>query len=331
MSTAEQVTQGVRRHARVIQLVSLPLAVALVGTAAVGRTTSVTVRSGDTLSGLAVSHHTTVDLLRRLNHIAVDNDLILVGQRLLIPAAAPARPAAEAKVQPKAKPKAKVSKPAAKTKIVTYVVHRGDTLTAVAAHYKVTNAAVSQRNHLRRDGMIFIGQHLQIAVPVVVKNANNTFAGRTYPPATVAAANRHRSSLARRHQPSKAETRAMIIRTAKQLHLDPALALAIGWQESGFQQRVVSPADAIGTMQVVPSTGAYISTYLVHRRLDLLDPQDNITAGVALLVALTRSAAVDKAVAGYYQGLGSVLTRGMYADTKVYVASVLRLQRYFAR
>ena len=119
----------------------------------------------------------------------------------------------------------------------------------------------------------------------------------------------------------------MIIRTAKAQGLDPALALAIGWQESGFQQRVVSPADAIGVMQVVPSTGDYISTYLVHRKLDLLDPADNITAGVALLVALTHATTVDKAVAGYYQGIESVLAKGMYADTKAYVTSVLRLRR----
>jgi hypothetical protein len=86
----------------------------------------------------------------------------------------------------------------------------------------------------------------------------------------------------------------------------------------------------VGIMQVVPSTGDYISTYLVHRHLDLRYAADNITAGVALLSALTKAAPVDKAVAGYYQGLGSVLTRGMYADTKVYVASVLRLRKQFA-
>jgi LysM repeat protein len=321
MSTAEQAVQGWRRHARVVQLVALPLAVALIGTAAASGTATIRVRSGDTLSGIAASHHTTVDILRRLNHIAANNDLIQIGQRLLIPAAAPAVPRTVTKP---------AAKPVATTRIVTYVVRSGDNLTMIARHYKVAMSAVSARNHLRKDGMIFVGQHLQIEVPVVVKNSNNTFAGRTYPPATVASANRHRNSLAQHRQPSTGETRTMIIRTAKRWGLDPALALAIGWQESGFQQRVVSPADAIGVMQVVPSTGDYISGYLAHRRLDLLDPQDNVTAGVALLRALTKAAPIDKAIAGYYQGLGSVLTRGMYADTKVYVASVLRLRKHFA-
>ena len=79
--------------------------------------------------------------------------------------------------------------------MVTYVVRRGDNLTAISAHYKVALSAVSARNHLRRDGMIFIGQRLQIEVPVPVQKAPTSFAGRTYPPATLAAAARHRAAL----------------------------------------------------------------------------------------------------------------------------------------
>ena len=307
------------RGARAAGIVAVPLVVALVGTAAAG-TARIRVHSGDTLSQLAAGHHTTVSVLLRLNHLR-DPDVIVVGQTLLIPAAAPA-PALRT---------APPAKPEPTTRIVTYVVRSGDNLTAIVARYKVAMDSVSTRNHLRRDGMIFIGQRLHIEVPVPVKKAPTSFAGRTYPPATLAAAARHRTALLEQAQPSKAQTRALITRTAKEQGLDPALALAIGWQESGFQQRVVSPADAIGVMQVVPSTGDYISTYLVHRKLDLLDPADNITAGVALLVALTRATTVDKAVAGYYQGIESVMAKGMYADTQSYVSSVLHLRTVFRR
>jgi soluble lytic murein transglycosylase-like protein len=84
-------------------------------------------------------------------------------------------------------------------------------------------------------------------------------------------------------------------------------------------------------MQVVPSTGDYISGYLAHRRLDLLDPQDNVTAGVALLSVLLRETNGDarQAAAGYYQGLASVRERGMYGETKHYVANVLALRNRF--
>ena len=92
---------------------------------------------------------------------------------------------------------------------------------------------------------------------------------------------------------------------------------------------MVSAADAIGAMQVVPSTGNFVSRYIVGRHLDLLDAHDNAIAGVALLRNLLRAAPVDQAVAGYYQGLGSVRSRGMYADTKTYVANVLALRDRF--
>jgi soluble lytic murein transglycosylase-like protein len=104
----------------------------------------------------------------------------------------------------------------------------------------------------------------------------------------------------------------------------------VSWQESGWKQRVVSPANAIGAMQVIPSTGRFSSS-IVGRDLDLLKAQDNITAGVVLLDRLTGAAKLDIAVAGYYQGLGGVRKNGMYPDTKQYVKSVLRLKGQFEK
>jgi len=77
-------------------------------------------------------------------------------------------------------------------------------------------------------------------------------------------------------------------------------------------------------------TGAWLSTDVVHRNLNLFDAQDNITAGVSLLSVLTHSAtSMRQAVAGYYQGLQSVRDHGMYASTKQYVRNVMALrQRY---
>jgi soluble lytic murein transglycosylase-like protein len=115
----------------------------------------------------------------------------------------------------------------------------------------------------------------------------------------------------------------MIVSTARRHGVDPSLALAVAWQESGWNQRQVSVANAIGTMQVIPSSGEWASQ-MVGRRLNLLNTQDNITAGVVILRALMRGAHSPKeAIAGYYQGLASVQKSGMYADTKGYVAAVL--------
>ena len=111
---------------------------------------------------------------------------------------------------------------------------------------------------------------------------------------------------------------AMIRRTALRHGVDPTLALAIGWQESGWNQRAVSVANAIGTMQVIPSSGDWASQ-LAGRRLDLLD---------ALRALRSSADSVEEAVAGYYQGLRSVRTKGMFPDTKKYVAAVQAHMRW---
>ncbi|MEO7071210.1 MAG: transglycosylase SLT domain-containing protein, partial [Nostocoides sp.] len=120
----------------------------------------------------------------------------------------------------------------------------------------------------------------------------------------------------------RAQVKAMIIATARKHGVDPKLALAVGWQESGWQQNVLSSADAYGIMQVIPSSGQWASA-MVGRTLDLRKPQDNVTAGVVILRTLGRMATNrDQAIAGYYQGLGSVRSKGLYDDTKQYVRSV---------
>jgi soluble lytic murein transglycosylase-like protein len=69
---------------------------------------------------------------------------------------------------------------------------------------------------------------------------------------------------------------------------------------------------------------------IVGRDLDLLDANDNITAGVVLLKYLTRNADnLDQAIAGYYQGLAGVRKHGMNPDTKQYVKSVRALMKKF--
>jgi soluble lytic murein transglycosylase-like protein len=125
--------------------------------------------------------------------------------------------------------------------------------------------------------------------------------------------------------------REIVRQTARRWGVDTRLALAVAWQESGFNQRWVSSTGAVGAMQVEPYTGRFLASYVVHRPLDLYDARDNATAGVALLAVLLRETHgnAKKAVAGYYQGLASVRSRGMFDDTKLYVRSVLALRNRF--
>ena len=157
----------------------------------------------------------------------------------------------------------------------------------------------------------------------------DTFLGRTYEDGVVDSANRHHEQLAARPAPSREEMRRLVHDTAVRMGVDPALALAHAHQESGFDHRAVSPADAVGTMQVIPDAGDWASG-LVGRELDLLDPQDNVTAGVAIIRQLGRAApSTDVAIAAYYQGLHGVKKYGMYDDTKQYVKSVKTHRKRF--
>lgn len=278
----------------------------------------ITVRPGDTIWDLAIAHRTTPQALVARNRLAAGGSVIHPGQRILVPGSATSNRAPRATAAPRAA-------------AATHVVRAGETMWSIAASHRVSLTKLLAANRLRNPGMIQVGQ--RIVVPGVARprqaprkptpTSENTFAGRTYADSVVAAARRNRAILAARDLPSRTETAAMIRRTAIRHGVDPRLALAVSWQESGWSQRAVSVANAVGTMQVIPTSGDWASA-LVGRRLDLLDTQDNITAGVVILRALRSSAETrEQAIAGYYQGLRSVRERGMFPDTKQYVRAVL--------
>ncbi|MDO8107942.1 LysM peptidoglycan-binding domain-containing protein [Isoptericola sp. b441] len=305
---------------RVGEMLSIPDAAAPSPAPAPPTTTTHTVRTGETVSGIAAQYGTTVAAIVAANGLD-SRALILAGQDLVIPSSA----------APQATPSA--GSPAVTATTTTYTVRAGDTVSHLAARYGTSVSAIVAANGLDARAFIRIGQTLQVPTrssSVTSGLVGDTFAGRTYPAATVASANRNKAALLEIGVPSKAQMQAMIVATAKKYGVDPALAQAVAFQESGFDHTSVSPANAIGTMQVIPSTGEWASE-LVGRHLNLLDPADNVVAGVVVLRQLTRSTGdVSTAIAGYYQGLSSVRSHGMYADTRRYVANVRTLMSRFA-
>jgi soluble lytic murein transglycosylase-like protein len=113
--------------------------------------------------------------------------------------------------------------------------------------------------------------------------------------------------------------------------VDPSLASAIAWQESGFNNAMVSAANARGVMQVMPGTWSWVQANLARRRLDPASAIDNVGAGVLYLGSLLRATGGDPATAAaaYYQGLASVQHVGMLPETRRYVANVLALRGRF--
>lgn len=280
-----------------------------------------TVRAGETLYDIAARYRTTVPAIAKASGIS-PREFIFPGQQLRLSTAKATAAKAAAKPAKRAT--------AAKAKQTAYVVRPGDTLLGIAGRHGRTVSALVKANGLRGT-VIHPGQRLTIPGTAARKAAPkpalpNTFAGRTYPTRIVMNAARNREILATRSVPTRAQTKALIISTARRHGVDPKLVLAISMQESGWNQKQVSVANAVGIMQVIPSAGDWASS-LVGRKLNLLDPEDNVTAGVVMLRALTRmSGSEDTAIAGYYQGLASVRSRGMFTDTKSYVANVKALK-----
>ena len=289
---------------RRVRALAIPLLLAIATTAAAPGVLQI--RRGDTLSELALRHGTTVAELQRLNDLT--GTRIYAGQTLTLPGA----PTTTADTGTAG----------------THTVQRGDTLTGIARRYGVSVTAIAAANDLSDRDVVKTGEELTIPGVEAASSAIEAApAGRTYPTATLRSAARHRATLASQQVPSKAQMRTIIGSAARSVGVDPALALAIAHQESGFQAHLVSSADAVGAMQVLPGTAEWMSQ-VAGRRLDVLDPTDNALAGVLLLRTLLRSTGGDDevAIAGYYQGLRSVTERGMFTDTKAYVKNVTALR-----
>jgi soluble lytic murein transglycosylase-like protein len=125
------------------------------------------------------------------------------------------------------------------------------------------------------------------------------------------------------NQPSKSTVASLMAMHAARRGVDISLVRAVAWQESGWWQGARSSTGAIGVMQLMPGTVSWIGPALLGRSVNPYDASDNIEAGVAYLGYLQRQTGSRRlAIASYYQGLGSVTSRGLLAETEAYVASV---------
>ncbi|MGO4859370.1 LysM peptidoglycan-binding domain-containing protein [Arthrobacter sp. 2MCAF14] len=301
---------------------------------------SYTVVSGDTLSGIAARHGVALSDVFSWNGLN-GRSIIYPGQKIKVGpgtnAPAPAAPAPAA-LAPASAPAAPAAPALANTG--SYTIKSGDTLGGIASRLGVSLSSLLSANKLSMSTIIYPGQKLAIPgapaasaaapAPVSTPLVPSTFLGYTYPEAVVSSANANKALLNASPVPSTAQMKGIVADTARRMGVDPSLAMAFAYQESGFNQRAVSPANAIGTMQVIPSSGEWASQ-LVGRKLNILDPYDNVTAGVAIIRALVNTSKdLNTAIAGYYQGQYSVSKHGMYDDTKAYVASILSLKKNFS-
>jgi soluble lytic murein transglycosylase-like protein len=207
-----------------------------------------------------------------------------------------------------------------------YSVRLGDSLSAIAARAGVPAAQIAAMNGLSLSGVLVAGTVLKLptGAPQLAPVAAPEPEGAAETTTTVVPAAAPYASPGR----VSAGTVGAI---AAQEGVPASLAAAIAWQESGFNNGLVSKANARGVMQIMPGTWQWVQNNLTTTHLDPNSATDNVRAGALYLNRLLRNTGgnVAQAVAGYYQGLDSVRRIGMYNDTQRYVANVLALQHRF--
>lgn len=275
--------------------------------AAVALTSTVhVVRAGEHLTGIAHRYGTTISAIVKANGIK-DPSYLRVGQRLTIPVAA--APAAAA-----APPVAAVVSAS-----VVHAVVPGETLTSIAHHYGTTIAAIVSANGITDPSYVRVGQRLTVpgTSSGVMTSSGAAAAGMPARLAGLVAA--------------RAPIGEIVAVEAQAQGVPVAFALAVAWQESGWQARVVSSAGAIGVMQLTRATADWVARTMLHEKIRLTDAHSNVRAGICLLKHYLARYAGDRALvlAAYYQGQTAADRHGVYPMTRSYVASILALEQYF--
>jgi N-acetylmuramoyl-L-alanine amidase len=210
-----------------------------------------------------------------------------------------------------------------------YVVQAGDTLSAIAARAGTTVSELAAANGIDPNGLLLAGSTLALAGSSTRSSTGSQQASAAGQPVGTTAEG---SATSPPYPTPERVSASQIGSIANANGVSPSLAAAIGWQESGFNNDLVSTADARGVMQILPGTWDWIQrTLTAGAPLAPASAADNVRGGVLLLHSLLNSTGGDPALtaAGYYQGLSSVHQNGMFQSTHQYVNSVLALRQRF--
>jgi len=244
------------------------------------------VQPGDSLSVIARDHGVTTAALAEANGIA-RYDFIRIGQTLQVPVHGPTH----------------------------YTVVAGDTIGGIARNLGVSSADLIGLNGISNPNRIRAGQRLRIPTGAVAGPSTST-SGAT---------GRYSSLPARiRANPDRLALVPSFERWAAHYGVPADLLMALAYQESGWQTSVVSNKGAIGIGQLLPATADWVAEDLIGiPSLDPYNPDDNIRMSARFLLWLTGYlGGEDAALAGYYQGPGSVTIKGLYKQTQAYVANI---------
>ena len=201
---------------------------------------------------------------------------------------------------------------AAKSADQTYVVRPGDTLSAIAVRFGTTSGAIARANGIANPDLVVIGRRLTIPATASAPQSSGL-------PAKLLA------------HPERVALRPNFEHWAAHYGVPADLLEALAWLESGWQRTVVSRTGAVGIGQLQPATVDHVRLLIGIKTLDPYNADDNIRMSARFLrFLLDRTGGnTSTTLAAYYQGLRSVTTGPLLAETKQYVAAVLALRSFF--
>lgn len=248
------------------------------------------VKRGETLSGIAARHGTTVTRLVKLNDLR-DPNLIVAGQRLRI---------------------------SGRGRVASiHVVRPGETLSQIASRYRTSVAALTRANRIEDPNLIVAGTKLRVTRGGGGARGHGAVGGGGGGHPLPAPA------------PSSTSVSASLHDQAVGHGVDPVLVKAVAWQESGWRQSARSSVGAIGVMQVMPGTADYINQSLGGHGLNVRKMDDNVHLGVMYLRhMLSTMGTRSRALAAYYSGPGNVKKR-LNSGQRAYVRNVKALTARF--
>lgn len=283
-----------------------------------------TIKKGETLGVIARQYGVTLSALAKANGLA-DPNRIVAGSTLSIPG--PGAPT------PSTPPTAAVDKAPAEW---SHKMQLGETLEQVARRFGISVSALAAANGVANPDFVRAGTVLRIPAatkavtgptpaPATARQTGQAVVVKM-PPATLAAARTGPRIVV---PPDRAILRSAFLRFSQLAGVPSDLAMALAWQESGWQRNKVSSTRAVGVMQLMPDTVDFVSTQLLGvKPLDPRDPIANIRMGTRFLRYLldANGGSVDLALASYYQGLRSVKSYGPLDETRQFVANVKALR-----
>jgi LysM repeat protein len=290
---------------------------------------TVRVQPGQTLSGIAAANGTTVAALAAANGIT-NVDHVVAGTELVLPSS-PSAPASAPSV-------------AAAPGSSTVVVRPGDTLTAIAARYGISVAALAAANGITNVDHVVAGTRLVIPNPATPSPAtlpsSTALASFSVPASSGSTTSGSSPSIQLvpgqlppqlTIHPDRVALRPLFVKWASQMGEPAPLLQAMCWWESGWQNGIVSSTGAMGIGQLEPSTVAAMRIQLQIPTLNPRVASDNIEMAAAFLHDLLVDTAnnTTKALAGYYQGLNSLQHSGMFPATQQYVNGIVAYLPYF--